>query len=78
MCPRRGQATRPGSDRVQKCAPELEDLIRRLLAPGPVSAQGIAQASALLSYASSPVYHRANPDNLRARVLSATHALDPV
>jgi len=65
-------------DRVQDCAPELEDLIRRLLAPGPVSAQGIAQASALLSYASSPVYHRANPDNLRARVLSATHALDPV
>jgi hypothetical protein len=43
-----------------------------------VSAQGIAQASALLSHASSPLYHRANRDDLRARVLSATHALDPV
>jgi len=64
-------------DRVQDCAQELEDLIRRLLAPGPVSAQGIAQASALLTHASSPVYHRANPENLRARVVSAAHALDP-
>jgi hypothetical protein len=64
-------------DRVQGCAPELEDLIRRLLAPGPVSPQGIAQASALLSDASSPLYHRANPDDLRARVISAVDALDP-
>jgi hypothetical protein len=64
-------------DRVQDCAPELEDLIRRLLAPGPVSAQGIAQASALLTDASSPLYHRANLDDLRARVLSAAHTLDP-
>lgn len=64
-------------DRVQGCAPELEDLIHRLLAPGPVSAQGIAQASALLTDASSPLYHRANPDDLRARVVSAAHALDP-
>jgi hypothetical protein len=64
-------------DRVQDCAQELEDLIRRLLAPGPVSAQGIAQASALLTDATSPLYHRANPDNLRVRVVSAAHALDP-
>jgi hypothetical protein len=64
-------------DRVRDCAPELEDLIRRRLAPGPVSAQGIAQASALLTDASSPLYHRANPDDLRARVLSAAYALDP-
>jgi len=64
-------------DRVQDCAPELEDLIHRLLAPGPVAAQGIAQASALLTDATSPLYHRANRDNLRARVVSAAHALDP-
>jgi hypothetical protein len=64
-------------DRVKDCAPELEDLIRRLLAPGPVSAQGIAQASALLTDATSPLYHRGNRDDLRARVLSAAHALDP-
>jgi hypothetical protein len=65
-------------DRVRDCAPELEDLIRRLLAPGPVSAQGIAQTSALLTYATSPLYHRANRENVRARILSAVHALDPV
>jgi len=64
-------------DRVQDCAQELKDLIRRLLAPGPVSAQGIAQASALLTDATSPVYHRANHDDLRAGVLAAAHALDP-
>ncbi len=62
-------------DRVRDCSEEIEDLIRRLLAPGPVSAQGVAQASALLSDATSPIYHRASRDDLRARILAAADAL---
>ncbi len=64
-------------DRVRDCSPELEELIRRLLAPGPVSAQGIAQASALFTHATSPVFYRPSHDNLRARILTAAHSLDP-
>ena len=47
------------------------------LAVGPVSAQGVAQARALLADATSPVYHRASADNLRARVRAAVDALSP-
>ena len=64
-------------DRVRDCAEELEDLIRHLLAAGPVSARGVAQARALLADGASPIYHRASGDNLRARVLAATEALTP-
>jgi hypothetical protein len=65
-------------DRVRESAEELEDLIRRLLAHGPVAARGVALASALLSDGSGPLYHRANPDDLRARVREAVTALDPL
>jgi MoxR-like ATPase len=64
-------------DRVRDCAEELEDLTRRLLAAGPVSARGVAQARALLADGASPIYHRASRDDLRARVLAATEALTP-
>src|SRR5215510_15113068 len=64
-------------DRIEDCSAELLDLIRRLLAAGPVSAQGVAQARALLLNASSPIYHRASRDDLRARVLAAADALTP-
>jgi hypothetical protein len=64
-------------DRIQDCSAELRDLIRRLLAVGPVSAQGVAQARALLADATSPVYHRASADKLRARVRAAVDALSP-
>jgi len=65
-------------DRVRDCSEELGDLARRLLAAGPVSAQGVARARTLLADASSPIYHRAGPDDLRARVLAAADALNPV
>jgi len=75
------RASRPAipvcRERVRDCSQELEDLIGRLLAPGPVSAQGIAQASALFTHATSPVFYRPSHDNLRARILTAAHALDP-
>ena len=64
-------------DRIEGCSAELLDLTRRLLATGPVSAQGVAQAKALLTNASSPIYHRASRDDLRARFLAAADALTP-
>jgi hypothetical protein len=64
-------------DRIQDCSAELQDLIGRLLAAGPVSAQGVAQARALLADATSPIYHRTSPDDLRARVRAAAAALSP-
>jgi hypothetical protein len=65
-------------DRVKESAEELEDLIRHLLADGPVAARGVALASNLLSDGSGPLYHRANADDLRARVREAVTALDPL
>jgi hypothetical protein len=64
-------------DRVRDSSEEFGDLIRRLLAGGPVAARGVALASVLLSDGSGPLYHRANPDDVRARVREAVNALDP-
>jgi hypothetical protein len=65
-------------DRVRESAEELGDLIRRLLADGPVAARGVALASALLCDGSGPLYHRGNADDVRARVREAVTALDPL
>jgi hypothetical protein len=65
-------------DRVRESAEEFGALIRRLLADAPVAARGVALASALLSDGSGPIYHRANADDVRARVREAVDALDPL
>ena len=62
-------------DRVRDCSQEFGELIRRLLAPGPVPARGVAKVGVLLADASGPLYHRANADDLRARVRDAADAL---
>jgi hypothetical protein len=62
-------------DRVRDCYEELEDLIRRLRAPGPVPAQGMAKVGVLLTDAGGPLYHRANAGDLRAQVRDAADAL---
>jgi hypothetical protein len=64
-------------DRVRDSAGEFAELIRRLLASGPVAARGVAQASLLLTDAGGPLYHRANPDDLRSMVRAAVGALEP-
>jgi hypothetical protein len=65
-------------DRVRESSEEFADLIRRLLADGPVAARGVALASVLLSDGSGPLYHRGNADDVRARVREAVSALDPL
>ena len=62
-------------DRVRACSAEFEELIRRLLAPWPVPAQGVAKARLLLTDGGGPLYRRASPDDLRSRVLEAADAL---
>ena len=62
-------------DRVLDSSDEFAELIRRLLAAGPVPAQGVAKAGVLLADAGGPLYHRANHDDLRARVRDAADAL---
>jgi hypothetical protein len=62
-------------DRVKDSSEEFADLIRRLLAAGPVAAQGVAQASVLVADAGGPLYRRASAGDLRARVRDAADAL---
>jgi hypothetical protein len=80
--PRMTAARRPRvpvcRDRVRESAEELGDLIRHLLADGPVAARGVALASILLSDGSGPLYHRDSADDVRARVREAVNALDPL
>lgn len=62
-------------DRVRDCSAELSELIGALLAAGPVSPRGVARTQALLSDAGSPLYFRANHEDLRTRVRDAADAL---
>jgi hypothetical protein len=61
-------------DAVLECSAQFGELIR-LVTARPVPACGVAKARVLLADASSPVYHRASPDDLRARVRDAADAL---
>jgi hypothetical protein len=62
-------------DRVRDCLEEFGELIRRLRATGPVSARGVAKVGVLLGDAGGPLYHRANAEDLCARVRDAADAL---
>jgi hypothetical protein len=62
-------------DRVRDCSQEFGELIRRLRATGPVPARGVAKVGVLLADAGGPLYHRANAEDLRARVRDAADAL---
>lgn len=66
---------------VAACAVELNELISRLLAPGPVAARGVAQARLLLTEAGGPLYRvgrRSGAAELRAKVRAAAGALNVV
>jgi hypothetical protein len=62
-------------DRVQAAAADFRALAGLLLKPAPVPAQGVAQTSLLLNDGGSPLYRRSSPDDLRARIREAVHAL---
>ena len=63
------------AEQVRACSAELADLADRLLADGPVNAQGVARVRTLLADGASPLYHRAACEDLRAAIRSAADAL---
>ncbi len=62
-------------DQVRDCQDELEEVIARLRAAGPVPARGVAKVCILLADASGPLYRRSSPGDLWARVREAADAL---
>jgi hypothetical protein len=57
--------------------PAIRELTERLTAPLPVTAQGVAAATVLLTDAASPVYGRLGPDALADLLDAAIAQLDP-
>jgi hypothetical protein len=57
--------------------PAIRELRERLAAPLPVTAQGVAAATVLLTNATSPVYGRPSPDALAVLLDAAITELDP-
>jgi len=74
---RLGAAVPVRRDRVIGAWDAIEELIRGLLAPGPVSVRGVAQVRLLLIDGDGPLYHPDAGDDLRLRVQRALDALDP-
>lgn len=79
-----GRPPGPGSarmllrrDQIAAAGPEVHEMLTRLLAPLPVSAQGVAAASVLLTDATGPLYNRRNPTALVTLLRTATVQLDP-
>jgi hypothetical protein len=62
-------------DRVRTTSAEFAELIRCLLAPGPVPVEGVAQVSVLFGDGSGPLYYRGSRDDLGARLRQAAAAL---
>jgi hypothetical protein len=57
--------------------PAIRELRERLAAPLPVTAQGVAAATVLLTDATSPIYGRPSPDALATLLDAAITELDP-
>jgi hypothetical protein len=76
--PRRHPPAAPiQSDRIAAAEPAVRELVQRLIVPLPVTAQGVATASVLLTDAGGPVYHRYSPITLSAALEAAIAQLDP-
>jgi hypothetical protein len=65
-------------DTIRDASDEFRILIEHLLAPGPVSAQGVAQIRLLLQDGSGPLFHRGAGECLRTCLQKATAALQPL
>jgi hypothetical protein len=62
---------------ILSAEPAIRELMERLAAPLPVTAQGVAAATVLLTNATSPVYGRPSPDGLAVLLDAAITELDP-
>ncbi len=64
-------------DRIASAEPAVHAMLAALVAPLPVSAQGVAMASLLLSDGAGPLYNRRSSVDLVAAVHDVTAGLDP-
>ena len=71
-------AIRPDRREVVAARTVLATLDRRLRAPEPVSAQGIAMLESLLTDGASPLYLPTEPGELGSRLRAAAAALEPL
>jgi len=65
------------SDRIIAAEPDVHELVRRMTAPLPVPARGVAMATTLLTDALGPVYNPRSGDSLVAALGAAIAELDP-
>jgi hypothetical protein len=65
------------SERIAAAEPDVHELMRRLAAPLPVPARGVAMATVLLTDALSPVYSSRSGGSLPAALEAAIAELDP-
>jgi hypothetical protein len=65
------------ADRIAAAEPAIHELLKRLTTPLPVTAQGVAMASAPLTDATGPVYNRRSPVALAGLLEAAITQLDP-
>jgi len=65
------------SDRIIAAEPDVHELVRRMTAPLPVPARGVATATTLLTDALGPVYNPRSGDSLVAALGAAIAELDP-
>jgi hypothetical protein len=65
------------SDSIVAAEPDVHELVRRMTAPLPVPARGVAMATALLTDALSPVYNSRSQDSLAVALEAAITELDP-
>jgi len=65
------------SDRIIAAEPAVRELVRCMTAPLPVTARGVAMATALLTDALSPVYNPRSRVSLAAALEAAIAQLDP-
>ena len=79
-----GRPAGPGSarlllcrDRIAAAEPGLRELVACLAVPLPVTAQGVAAASTLLTDAAGPLYNRRSPVALGDALHTAARQLDP-
>ena len=62
---------------VRHAGTELQAVIDRLVAAGPVSVRGVARVRCLLADGTGPIYRKSAPDRLRSELRSALALMDP-
>ena len=63
---------------VRQALPELQAVIDRLVAAGPVSVRGVARVRCLLADGTGPIYRKSAPDRLRNELRAALDVMDTI